>query len=122
MIHLKNFTDFVTETIKALPKEAKAEVNSLYKSTMQKLPEFNPNGKPASLVGGLNILSSLSSEWGRQGHILSKLKQDLKLSKGQTAAEKYNELVEETLDAPTPTAVEAARATVKKVLLQCSRT
>ena len=109
-----NFTDFLTENIKALPKEAKAEVNSLYKSTMQKLPEFNPNGKPASLIGGLNILSSLSSEWGRQGHLLSKLKQDLKLSKGQTAAEKYNELIEETLDAPKPTIVEAARGKVKE--------
>ncbi len=109
-----NFTDFLTENIKALPKEAKAEVNSLYKSTMQKLPEFNPNEKPASLIGGLNILSSLSSEWGRQGHLLSKLKQDLKLSKGQTAAEKYNELIEKTLDAPKPTIVEAARGKVKE--------
>ena len=109
-----SFTDFLTENIRILPKEAKAEVNSLYKSTMQKLPEFNPGGKPATLTSGLNILSSLSSEWGRQGHMLSKLKQDLKLSKGQTAAEKYNELVEETLDAPTPTTVEKARATVKE--------
>ena len=96
-----NFTDFVTESINALPKEAKLEVNKLYKLTMQKLPEFNPSGKPATLTGGLKILSSMSSEWGRQGHILSKLKKDLKLSKGKTPVELFNETVEETLDAPT---------------------
>ena len=93
----KNFTDFLTETIKVLPKEAKAEVNSLYKLTMQKLPEFEGR----SLVRGMEVLSSLSSEWGRTGQLLSKLKKDLKLAKGQTPVEIFNNMVEETLDAPT---------------------
>jgi hypothetical protein len=93
----KNFTDFLTETIKVLPKEAKAEVNSLYKLTMQKLPEFEGR----SLVRGMEVLSSLSSEWGRTGQLLSKLKKDLKLAKGQTPVEIFNDMVEETLDAPT---------------------
>ena len=44
---------------------------------MQKLPEFQ--GK--NLDDGMNVLSSLSSNWGRTGNILSKLKKDLKLAK-----------------------------------------
>ena len=93
----KNFTDFLTETIKVLPKEAQAEVNSLYKLTMQKLPEFEGR----TLLKGMDVLSSLSSEWGRTGQLLSKLKKDLKLAKGQTPIEIFNDMVEETLDAPT---------------------
>jgi len=93
----KNFTDFLTETIKVLPKEAQAEVNSLYKLTMQKLPEFEGR----TLLKGMDVLSSLSSEWGRTGQLLSKLKKDLKLAKGQTPVEIFNDMVEETLDAPT---------------------
>tara|TARA_R110000823_G_scaffold315561_1_gene448138 strand:- start:48 stop:3665 length:3618 start_codon:yes stop_codon:yes gene_type:complete len=92
-----NFTDFLTDTIKALPKEARTEVNSLYKLTMQKLPEFHKMG----LVRGMDALASIASEAGRTLNTFSKLSQSLKLAKGQTAAEKYNEVVEETLDAPT---------------------
>jgi hypothetical protein len=49
----------------------------------------------------MEVLSSLSSEWGRTGQLLSKLKKDLKLAKGQTPVEIFNDMVEETLDAPT---------------------
>ena len=95
-----NFTDFLTETIKALPKGkggAYNEVNSLYQATLKKLPEFNSQ----TLGQGLNTLSSLSSEWGRTGNTLAKLKKDLGLAKGQTPVQKYNEVVDETLDVPT---------------------
>jgi len=73
----ENFTDFITETITALPAGPRSEVSKLYELTMQKLPEFQ--GK--NLDDGLLVLSSLSSNWGRTGNILSKLKKDLKLAK-----------------------------------------
>lgn len=97
--NFKNFTDFLTETIKDLPPTAKAEVESLYKTTMQRLPEFNNK----NLDEGLDVLSSLSSEWGRTGATLSKLSQDLKLAPSKTPAQKMNEIAEENLDPASKT-------------------
>ena len=101
----ENFTDFITETISALPKSAKSEVSKLYENTMQKLPEFQ--GK--NLDDGMNVLSSLSSNWGRTGNILSKLKKDLKLAKSGPAKDKYNETIEDILDAPDLSTVQSFR-------------
>jgi len=95
--NFKNFTDFLTDTVKALPKEARTEVNALYKLTMQKLPEFHKLG----LVRGMDSLASIASEAGRTLNTFSKLSQSLKLAKGMTPAEVYNEAIEETLDRPT---------------------
>ena len=95
-----NFTDFLTETIKALPKGkggAYEEVNNLYQVTLKQLPDFNAQ----TLGEGLNTLASLSSEWGRTGNTLSKLKKDLGLAKGKTPVQKYNTVIDETLDVPT---------------------
>jgi hypothetical protein len=95
-----NFTDFLTENIKILPKDAKTEVAKLYKNTMANVPEFN-----TTLNKGLNVLSSKASEWGREGQTLSKLSQDLKLANrfapDKTASQKLNTVVNTTLD-PTP--------------------
>jgi hypothetical protein len=93
--NFKNFTDFLTETIKQLPDEAKAAVSDLYAVTLQRLPEFE--GK--KLETGMDILSSISSEWGRTGATLAKLSNDLGLAKSKTPAQKMNEVIEETLDA-----------------------
>ena len=106
----ENFTDFITETITALPAGPRSEVSKLYDLTMQKLPEFQ--GK--NLDDGLLVLSSLSSNWGRTGNILSKLKKDLKLAKAGPAKDKYNEVIEDILDAPTESTVEAARRAIGK--------
>ncbi len=95
----QNFTDFLTETIKALPADAKKDVAALYKVTLKQLPEFR---QLRTLDRGMLALSSMSSEWGRTGNTLSKLKQDLKLSaEGKTPAQKYNEVVEDNLDLPS---------------------
>ena len=95
-----NFTDFLTENIKILPKDAKTEVAKLYKNTMANVPEFN-----TTLNKGLNVLSSKASEWGREGQTLSKLSQDLKLTSrfapDKTPSQKLNTVVNTTLD-PTP--------------------
>ena len=100
----KNFTDFLGETIKSLPKGeggAYNEVNNLYKATLSKLPDFNNQ----TLDQGLYTLSSISSEWGRTGNTLSKLKRDLiaklKVQPGMSAGQVYNSVVEDVLDAPT---------------------
>jgi hypothetical protein len=95
-----NFTDFLTENIKILPKDAKKEVAKLYKNTMANVPEFN-----TTLNKGLNVLSSKASAWGREGQTLSKLSQDLKLASrfapDKTPSQKLNTVVNTTLD-PTP--------------------
>jgi len=106
----ENFTDFITETITALPAGPRSEVSKLYELTMQKLPEFQ--GK--NLDDGLLVLSSLSSNWGRTGNTLSKLKKDLKLAKAGPAKDKYNEVIEDILDAPNPTFVEKTRRGIGK--------
>jgi len=100
----KNFTDFLGETIKSLPKGeggAYNEVNNLYKATLSKLPDFNNQ----TLDQGLYTLSSISSEWGRTGNTLSKFKRDLiaklKVQPGMSAGQVYNSVVEDVLDAPT---------------------
>ena len=106
----ENFTDFITETITALPAGPRSEVSKLYELTMQKLPEFQ--GK--NLDDGLLVLSSLASNWGRTGNTLSNLKRDLKLAKAGPAKDKYNEVIEDILDAPTKSTVEAARRAIGK--------
>ena len=89
-----NFTDFLTETIKTLPKDAKKEVAGLYKNTMARLPEFQNK----SLDKGLLMLSSMASEWGRQGQTLSRLSQDLdfanRFAPDKTPSQKLNTVVE----------------------------
>lgn len=91
----KNFTDFLTETIKELPKEALPEIERLHKATLQRLPEFEGRNVNQSL----DIISSMSSEWGRYGQTLSKLSQALKLRPEQSAADKLNATAIEELDA-----------------------
>ena len=107
----QNFTDFLTETIDALPKQAKSEVEALYNVTMKKLPEFSK----LKLKGGMYALSSMAAKWGRDGQILSSLKRDLKLSPdGMSAVERLNVMVEEVTDAPTKSTADAFRAGVKE--------
>ena len=96
-----NFTDFLTETIKTLPKGAKKEVAGLYKNTMARLPEFQNK----SLDDGLLMLSSIASEWGRTGQTLSRLSQDLdfanRFAPDKTPSQKLNTVVNTTLN-PVP--------------------
>ena len=102
----KNFTHFLTDAIEALPKEAKTEVNSLYKLTLKKVPEFSNYG----LNRGLSELASIASQAGRELSTISKLSQSLRLASGQTPIQKFNESILDTLDVPDPTAAEKLRA------------
>jgi len=79
-----NLTDFITESIKALPKGIRSEITELYETTMQRVPAYNKMG----LNDAMDAMASEVSSAGRNLGSLSLWVRSVKKAKGKTKDEK----------------------------------
>ena len=74
----KNLTDWLTNTVDELPKEAKYEVNELFRNTIGKIEGSPYKGKQFTGENqGGQMLSNEMSVWGSKGQIFSMLSRSL---------------------------------------------
>ena len=74
-----NFTDWLTNTIDELPKNAQDEINKIYRVTLGAIKDSSYTGKNFTGKGqGGEILANEMSEWGKRGHTLAMLSKQLK--------------------------------------------
>ena len=74
-----NFTDWLTNTIDELPKNAQDEINGIYRVTLGAIKDSSYTGKNFTGKGqGGEILANEMSEWGKRGHTLAMLSKQLK--------------------------------------------
>ena len=103
-----NLTDWLTETIEALPKPIQKEINKLSDNTLKKHIETyaNTTGFTGSNGAG-KVLATEANAWGRTGNILSQLSKSMREAGGVTPNQKADVLVEDALNAlPSETKVE----------------
>jgi len=74
-----NFTDWLTNTIDELPKNAQDEINGIYRVTLGAIKDSSYTGKNFTGKGqGGEILAKEMSEWAKRGHTLAMLSKQLK--------------------------------------------
>lgn len=79
-----NYTDFITESIKALPKGIRSEISELYELTLQRVPSYNKMG----LTDAMDAMASETSSAGRTLGGMGRLVQAVRKSQGKTNDEK----------------------------------
>tara|TARA_R110002051_G_scaffold24603_5_gene60869 strand:- start:729 stop:4481 length:3753 start_codon:yes stop_codon:yes gene_type:complete len=98
-----NLTDWLTETVDALPNPLKREINKLSDNTLKKhiIPYKNTKGFTGPKGSG-KVLAAEMKVWGAKGNVLARLSRDMRLAGGVTPIQKMNAMDDDVLDAMPP--------------------